>query len=106
MAWDLVRLVLHSRSGGRCEICGTGISLASMQSHHRRTRKLGPDCPCNALALCGTCHHDRVHQQPEAAKGKGRIISRHDERDPEEIPVNVRGREVFLTCGGTYVESA
>lgn len=109
MPWQDVRMIIYTRSLGRCEGCGTGLNLAGMEAHHRRTRRLGPDCPCNALALCPSCHHGPLgHGGPEAAREVGRIISRHDEVEPSEVPVTLHGygKPVYLTCGGTYLAAA
>lgn len=103
--WAEVRLVIFGRALGRCEICGTGLTMVSMEAHHRRTRKVGPDCVGNALALCRSCHHDEVHGQPEVAMDLGWIVSRHADA-PCQRPVEIRGRGlVVLTCGGAYVDA-
>lgn len=106
MAWADVRLIIYTRAGGRCEVCGKALNIASMEGHHRRTRKIGPDCPCNALALCGSCHHGpTVHGGPKVAMETGRIISRHDDTPPSEIPVRLAVGQMLLSCGGTYLPS-
>jgi hypothetical protein len=101
--WQDVRMIIYVRSGGRCEMCGVGLNIANMEGHHRRTRKIGPDCPCNALALCSTCHHREVHESPERARGLGQIVSRHDDRMPADVPVELHGHgDVLLMCDGTF----
>lgn len=102
--WADVRPIIYLRSGGRCERCGTGLNIHNMEAHHRRTRSIGPDCPCNALALCSLCHHGpEVHAGPFRARKLGTIISRHYEGRPENVPVDVHGRgTVLLACDGTY----
>lgn len=110
MPWARVRTIILERAGGRCEGCGTPITLFDgLEGHHRRTRRFGPDCPCNALALCGACHHGpTVHDGPELARELGRIISSHDETDPSTIPVVLRDEigRVLLACDGTYADAA
>ena len=103
--WAEVRVIIHARCAGRCEGCGTPVSLSAMEGHHRRTRSIGPDCPCNALALCRDCHHgDTVHGSPETARDLGRIISRHDLGEPADRPVELHGRGlVRLACDGRYL---
>lgn len=103
MDWADVRLIIYTRALGRCEACGAGINVNVMQAHHRRTRRIGPDCPCNALALCPSCHHEEVHGEPERARRLGQIVSAHSPDEPVDVVVEVHGRgPVLLTCGGMY----
>lgn len=105
MLWSDVRLVIYTRALGRCEVCGAQLNIANMEAHHRRTRRLGPDCPGNGLCLCRSCHHDGVHGQPELAKEKGWIASRFTD-EPCAQPVWIQGRGwVTLSCGGEYVST-
>lgn len=107
ISWTDVRLVIYVRSGGRCEGCAVQLNIANMEAHHRRTRRVGPDCPCNALALCHDCHHHETHGRPTLARSLGRIIRREDPTPPAEIPVELHdGRVVRLDCGGTYSDAA
>jgi hypothetical protein len=102
LAWSDVRLVVYARAGGRCEGCGVQLNLANMEGHHRRTRRLGPDCPGNCLCLCRRCHHDEVHAHPEKARGLGQIL-RREEQDPCSRPVWTWALGwVVLHCDGTY----
>jgi 5-methylcytosine-specific restriction endonuclease McrA len=102
-AWQDVRLVIYARAGGRCELCGKQLGIANMEGHHRRTRRLGPDCPCNAIALCSDCHHGpNVHGGPETARELRLILPRECTDPPAEIPVELHGqRWVLLNCDGT-----
>lgn len=101
MPYAEARMVVYGRSGGRCEVCGCG--LETFEAHHRLTRRFGPDCPCNLLALCSTCHHERVHGEPEQARDDGRIISRHAAILPAEHPVLIhRHGLVLLDCDGHF----
>lgn len=109
MVWADVRLVIYARSLGRCEACGKSLNIANMEGHHRRSQGVkGPHrhCPCNALALCSSCHHDDVHEQPEEARELGRILSKLSTTPPAEESVDIQGRRLFLTCGGTYIDVA
>lgn len=107
MAWADVRLIIYTRAGGCCELCGKALNIVNMEGHHRRSRRFGPDCPCNALALCGDCHHGpKVHGGPTPAKVLGTIVQRHVQR-PGEVPVRLpRLGWVELTCGGTTISCA
>lgn len=97
-------MVIYVRSGGRCEGCDTQLNIVSMEGHHRRTRAVGPDCPCNALALCHECHHGDTHGRPALARALGRIIRREDKTPPSQVVVEIHGRgEVRLDCDGNYV---
>lgn len=103
--WDDVRLVIYVRAGGRCELCAKSLNIANMEGHHRRTRAVGPDCPCNALALCSTCHHDEVHAHPEEARARGWIVTRHaSDFEPADVPVELASHPegVLLTCEGMF----
>lgn len=104
LPWAEVRLVIFARSHGRCEGCGAPMTVASMEGHHRRTRRVGPDCPCNALALCASCHHGpTVHGGPELAMELGRIVSRHTDTPPYDEPVELHGvGRVLLDCSGGF----
>lgn len=109
MPWQEVRLVIFARALGQCEACGRSLNIANMEGHHRRSKGVkGPhrDCPCNALALCSSCHHDEVHGKPEEARELGRILSKLSTTPPTEEPVDIQGRRLFLTCGGTYIDVA
>lgn len=100
-SWTLVRKILFNRAGGRCELCGTKITLEAMEGHHRQSRSVGPDCPGNGLGLCASCHHGEVHEQPEWAMLHGWITSRHH-RQPCTQPVYLdRHGWVRLGCDGT-----
>lgn len=104
LPWADVRLIIHVRAGGRCELCDRQLNVHNMEAHHRRSRAVGPDCPCNALALCSTCHHDDTHGQPVRARELGAIISRGFEGEPADVPVELHRGIVLLACNGTYLE--
>jgi hypothetical protein len=87
-------------------VCGTRLTFARMEAHHRRTRAIGPDCPCNALALCGHCHHVRVHGEPEKSRELGRIISRHDRNAPAIHGARLTYGWVLLACDGTMAATS
>ena len=110
MAWPDVRLIIYARSMGRCEVCGCQLNIHNMEGHHRRSKGVkGPhrNCPCNALALCSSCHHDEVHGKPDEARELGRIVSKLTDDLPADLPVILHGqpRPVLLTCGGLYTDA-
>lgn len=101
--WSDVRLVIYVRAGGRCEVCGVQLNIVNMEGHHRRRRRISPDCPCNAIALCERCHRgpDGVHNRPMTARALGRILWSEDKTPPAELPVEIYGRgRVLLACDG------
>lgn len=109
MPWADVRLIIFTRSLGRCEHpdCGRSLNIANMEGHHRRSQGVkGPhrNCPCNAVALCSTCHHVEVHGKPEVARPLGLILSKLAVTEPYETAARIYGHRspVTLTCGGTY----
>lgn len=84
------------RAGGRCERC----QEPGSEHHHRQPRRIGPDCPCNLLLLCGSCHR-AVHATPSAARDLGLIVTAVDlRRTPAEVPVRRREDWWTLTCDG------
>ena len=99
---DTARAEVMARARGRCEVAGPGCTGAATDAHHRQTRRYGPDCPCNLLALCSHCHHVNVHGQPEAARDLGWIVSRHATDPGARCVQVVRLGLVLLTCEGTY----
>lgn len=64
-------------------------------------RRLGPDCPCNTLALCGGCHTRHVHGHPVWARSNGWIVSSAAGLPPADVPAWLHGRWMLLACDGT-----
>lgn len=108
MDYPEARRIVYGRSGGRCEAPWCGAPLGDrMEAHHRLTRRFGPDCPCNLLALCSRCHHAEVHEQPERARDHGLIVSRHTAVPPAEVPAVLHRRgPVLLDCHGKFARVA
>jgi hypothetical protein len=83
----------------RCDRCGG----RAHHAHHRRRRRVRDahqHCPCNGLALCGTCHH-HVHAHPRDALAAGWIVSAW-EADPGSVPVETWYGRVRLLCDGGH----
>lgn len=87
---DTDLIIIKGRSGGRCEICGSGNPI---HTHHRKPRRSGGTTgpralqvnnPSNALRLCGPCH-DTVESDRDAAVQLGRLVPEY--ADPAETPV-------------------
>lgn len=96
------RAETFARARGLCELRGPGCTGTATNWHHRQTRRYGPDCPCNTVALCSHCHHVNVHGQPVAARDLGWIVSRHA-TDPGLVPVQLPRLGLVLTpCAGGY----
>lgn len=118
----VVRLVVVSRAGGSCELCGVPVAMidddgrttpiAAYSIHHRQPRGMGgtddpaANSPTNLLLLCGTgttgCH-GLVESQRAMAVEHGWLVPRPT--DPASIPVLLFfGDRVYLTPNGTYSE--
>jgi hypothetical protein len=94
----------------RCFRCGKPINIRRPGNcHHRLSAALGTDEPQNRITLCGFGNnlsdadgnqwcHGFVHQNGREARApeNGWIISRHDERPPETIPVRHWQRGLVL----------
>jgi len=76
------RAEVMDRARGRCEYVVVSWSPSDKRSdrcpfpavevHHRLRRSQGgTDTPDNLVALCATCHHERIHGHPEAAYAAG-----------------------------------
>jgi hypothetical protein len=95
------RHLVRQRDMVRCGRCGSPTTLG--QWHHRRTRgEVRPHrhCPCNGVWLCPACHV-RVHQNPEASRDLGFIVSRHED-DPRQWPIKMWHGWVMLTCDSDF----
>jgi len=81
------RAEVMDRARGRCEYVIVqghtrfGIPVddrctnPATQVHHRLRRSQGgTDTPDNLVALCATCHHERIHGHPEAAFAAGWLL--------------------------------
>lgn len=100
--WSEVRAILFDRSRGFCEVCDADLNRTGMDAHHRERRRTGPDCPCNALALCPDCHR-LVHAQPLASRQNGHIVT----DTPWDTPARLRRLGlVRLGCDGGVVRLA
>lgn len=117
----VVRLVVVSRAGGSCELCGVPVAfvdddgqvtpLAAYSVHHRQPRGMGGtddpavNSPVNLLLLCGTgvsgCH-GVVESQRVLAKANGWLVPRPT--DPASVPVELHDGRRLLTPDGTYQE--
>lgn len=68
------RLIVKSRSGGRCEIVHLGCTGWVEHVHHRRRRSQGgTDDPDNLLGLCRIAH-EFVHANPELSFQRGWLL--------------------------------
>lgn len=94
------RETIHRRAAAACELCGTA---RGTDAHHRQSRAVGVDCPCNLVLLCSGCHHGRVHGHPRWAREMGWIVSRmargRHRTEPAYLPGP--GGWYVLGCDGT-----
>lgn len=105
-AWEKLREVLWSRSGGYCEVSGRPLDREAFDAHHRRLKGMGgtyrplTDSPCNLLALDPEVHNGApwsVHQNSLWSRPRGYLLSAHVADEVLEItPVLYRGREWAL----------
>lgn len=101
-----IRALVHRRDGGRCVCCGGRAALDTFELSHRRPRSAGRlDCPCNLATTHAGCHRtgrSAIHMRPATAAAMGWIISRHDDREPFEVPMWMpgEGMHVLLDCYG------
>lgn len=91
--WAEADVLLRRRSGGRCECCGG--QLTNVERHHRVRRRDGGDRLSNLLYL-SPAHHAWWTGHPEAARGRGIIVSALGELDPSTVPVFYQGRGWYL----------
>lgn len=115
------RNLVLERAGGRCEICGIVLFIASTAGtriysfHHRQPRGMGGtarrdiNSPANILLLCGsgTTHcHGTVERNRRVALEAGWLV--HSAADPANSPVAISGQPamVYLTHNGEYAERA
>lgn len=98
------RIIVRTRSGGSCELCGQ----EAVQQHHRRNRSQGGLWqPSNILHLCVGCH-ELIGRNIDAVKVLGHTIQ-GTQRPPLAVPVvlytNTTERDnlqVWLTDDGDY----
>jgi len=103
----------YTRDGGCCFRCGT--SRGKLDCHHRLGGGLGPDTMENRVMLHGFGNnlydadgnvlcHGYVHTESDDAQVNGWVISRHDPRLPQHIPVrHWQLGMVFLSVSGRVV---
>lgn len=95
----LARLVVRSRSGGRCEL---DCAEQATEWHHRRFRSQGGAWSAdNGLQLCSQ-HHQWITEHPAASYAVGWAV--RSTVDPAAMPVLRRGVWVWLTEGGGVIE--
>jgi hypothetical protein len=71
------------RSRGICELCR---DVPATEMHHRRMRSAGGlDIYDNILHLCGFCHHEAIHANPDWAYRHGLLIRRSDPNHPPPV---------------------
>lgn len=87
---EKTRNVIRERAGGRCELCGVGVSMG--QIHHRQARGMGGTVrvearsPANGLYLDMKCH-ERIERNRSEAYENGWLV--HKWESSEERPVKM-----------------
>lgn len=112
------RLVIRSRAGGCCELCGVPLWVegsgwvAAHSFHHRQPRGMGGssvevNTPDRLLLLCGsgvTGCHGEVESNRAASYARGLLVRRPT--DPAVVPVDLLIGRCLLTRSGTYAFGA
>ncbi|WP_027944243.1 HNH endonuclease [Amycolatopsis taiwanensis] len=101
-----VRAIVHARSGGVCEKCGT---RRAEEIHHRCGRQMGGsrepwvNQPPNLLHLCGPCHREvtDTHGRRAFAETCGWLV-RRGQTLPADVPVVLWHGLVLLADDGTF----
>lgn len=99
------RATVMLRAANLCEVRAPGCTTLAEEAHHRLTRRFGPDCPCNLLAVCTECHRDHITEAPATAREAGWAVSKFTTDPPSQVPVRIfgPGEPVLLTCNGDYL---
>lgn len=99
-AWQVLRLAVLARAGGRCDHCG--LLLGDVwECHHRKLRSRGGrDDMTNLVALHLSCH-ELAHGNPAWAEERGLIVASH--ADPAGVPVLRHGRARQLPTPGGWI---
>ena len=116
------RLVIISRAGGSCEVCGQPVALidggevtpiSAFSVHHRQPRGMGGssveaiNTAPNLLLVCGSgttgCHY-LIESQRALSYSNGWLVQRPT--NPATVPVLIfAGVRVYLTTDGRYQET-
>jgi 5-methylcytosine-specific restriction endonuclease McrA len=98
-----LRDLVWDRDGGRCAICGQGLSEKRWECHHRKLRSQGGrDEPANLLALHPRCHSE-AHDNRTWARERGYIV--HPNTDPASRAVLRHGAHWQLPAAGRWVDT-
>lgn len=96
-----LRHEVYLRAGGRCDLCTAPLPGDQWEAHHRRLRSRGgADTHENLIALCATCHHDRVHANPAWATEHGYMVPSWG--DPATTPILRHGTTWQQPTGRTW----
>jgi hypothetical protein len=100
-----VRVTVWCRAGGRCERCGTTVTLLDYNCHHRKLRRCRIHTPDNRACLCRSCHR-HVHDVDRAgAEADGFIV--RQSADHTSTPVRLwSGGSWLLSPTGGYLRPA
>lgn len=100
--YALNRSVVYLRGGGRCELCDVGLTMPTMNAHHRLPRSAGRDDRTgNLLAVCSGCHA-WVHGHPLMSVAAGASITRTG-KAPDAVAVRLFAGWFLLTNHGDKI---
>jgi 5-methylcytosine-specific restriction endonuclease McrA len=87
-AWDIIRLELYLRCGGKCEFCGDAFREGDPYAvHHRKLRAQGGGNEMANLALIHGGCHEWAHRNPARAYELGWMV--HGWDDPAKVTIFV-----------------
>ncbi|HEY8590216.1 MAG TPA: HNH endonuclease signature motif containing protein [Naasia sp.] len=97
---DVARRLVHARSEGLCERCG---SAWATDWHHRQNRSQGGVwCPSNGLDLCRSCHAD-IGQFPTPAYVAGFLVRRFAIPANQPVRLHLHGWSLLNRDGSVHL---
>lgn len=100
-----VRVAVWCRAGGRCERCGTAVTMLDYDCHHRKLRRSKIHTADNRICACRTCHR-HFHDVDRAGAERDGFIVRQT-ADHAATPVKVwSGGWWLLSPTGGYLRPA
>jgi hypothetical protein len=79
------RQLVRRRSAGACEVCG--LTQATEYQHRKNRSQGGLWTPSNALDVCHSCHHTKIHGNPARAYQMGWSV--RQAYQPHQMPAFV-----------------
>ncbi|MGC0365048.1 5-methylcytosine-specific restriction protein A [Rhodococcus sp. 27YEA15] len=104
-----VKVLIHARSGGRCEVQQQCRGAVAVHIHHRRPRGSGGSTlawvsgAANGVDVCLACHAF-IESARAYSEGHGWLVSMNRRRRSDEVPVLLvhDSEPVLLADDGTF----